>query len=249
MPSWNSPFVQFGVGAFETLRCERGFFPLEKWHRRRLGRALKAWGLPEKHLDAAWNALLERGQALKEHPYRRVKLLVGLGEKDELLYHVFDVSFEPNSIQRTLKVENQLIFLPQRFKTSSYEEHYWARRRASADGVSDVLYISDHGEMLEASTSCLLLWNGSQFLIRDGGPVLESSSLTSLRERYPEAFEVISDFQLDLTQNFPLIMMSALNGMASVGALVENGETRDLLPIDGDLLSSWNHRLFSSSKP
>lgn len=246
--NWQSPFVQFGVGAFETLRCEEGHFPLAKWHLRRITRALDAWGLPQDHLKAPWENLLRRGQELNNFPFRRMKLLIGLDENDELVHHIFDFEFEPNPASRILKTEDQQIFLPQPFKTSSYEEHYWARRRASAEGVQDVLYLDDNHQMLEASTSCLLLWDGSRFLVRDGGPVLASSSLESLMERFPESFCKVQDFGLKLTHQYPLLMMSALNGMAHIGALLESGTQRQLLPLTNTFLEEWNNRLFQTGE-
>ena len=248
LPGWDSPLVQFGVGAFETLRCESGNFPLLRWHRDRISRALEIWGVAPEKLEAPWQSLLERGRALEDVSHRRVKLLIGLTETDELVHHVFDFSFAPNSQSRTLRLESQRIFLPQSFKTTSYEEHYWARRKAAREGVSDVLYVDEKREMLEASTSCLLIWDGSHFLVRDKGPVLASTSLASLRSRYPEDFKPISAFPLSLTERFPLLMMSALNGMAHVGRLVDGQDSHELKPIDEGLLEDWNRRLFAHSE-
>ena len=51
--NWHLPLVQYGLGAFETMRMVEGRVPLLEFHFERLSKAFEYWSVEEPDLDRA----------------------------------------------------------------------------------------------------------------------------------------------------------------------------------------------------
>jgi hypothetical protein len=260
---WDQPFIQYGIGAFETLRCIKGEFPLQTYHRRRLLKALEAWDVPPEKLDASWAELLHRGRSCTGEG--RFKLLVGLDQHGGLVSHIYQFDYTAITAPRRLCLGPQVILAPQYFKSSSYEAHYWAKQHAAKLGFDDVLYVDAQHQPLECSTSAILEYRDDVFWA-PSGPLLASVSVNSLVERFPNHFKRSPKL---VGGNWPQrqwVTCNALHGLMAVesiweGTLFHNHRSSSgscefldsasqacpLVP--SEVLRYWNQQLFSIPAP
>ena len=241
---WDQPFIQYGVGAFETLRCRAGEFPLAIAHQRRLLKALEHWKLEPRLLDEAWDELLQKGRESRSD--QRFKLLLGLGENGELIHHIYQFDYQALPEKRRLCLAQQVMHRAQPYKSSSYEAHYWARQEALRAGFDDVLYIDALGCPLECSTSAILEFREG-FFFAPQGPVLASVSVAHLLEHYPAVFKRLPSLEPGLWQQRKWVTCNALHGLRAVESIQVNSLETNCPMVEADVLQFWNQQLFSST--
>ena len=247
---WDQPFIQFGVGAFETLRCRDGKFPLAEAHRCRLQKALAHWRCEPSLLDAPWAEFIQKGKASRGE--QRFKILVGLDERGGIIHHIYQFDYQALPAKRQLCLAPAWNVLPQPYKSSSYAGHYLARQEALRVGVDDVLYVDPAGRPLECSTSAIMEYREGIFWIPQG-PVLESVSVGVLVENYPENFKRSPALEPGHWQDRHWVTCNALHGLRVVERIfTTSSSSQDFASaetcplIDATLVDSWNQKLFSS---
>lgn len=252
--SWNSSLVQFGVGAFETMRLVEGNIPLLPWHQQRLKRFALDWELDTTKLDGIWEQALEHWDTLPKNVVWRVKLLIGLDENQQLTHHVFEFEHQDKKAPRRLMAMASP-FSPNKprdpYKSSSYQLHISAKRRAMKAGFDDALYWAEDGSWLETSTAALMLFDGKHWRAAENGAFLQSVFKTSCFERFPEDTLAQEQLNAEDLKEGPLFMCNALNGLMPIASVhFEDGREliTEQLP-DRDFTQEWNQKFFSPSRP
>jgi 4-amino-4-deoxychorismate lyase len=245
--SWQEPFVQFGVGAFETMRYQNGNISLEAFHKRRLAKAIRHWSLKPHAIEVPWGMLHEQLKALDSRNVYRVKLLIGLGENNQLCAHVFHKPHQDNTAPRRLirhrPHSNQL----SPYKSSSYEQHFLARREAIRLGWDDAIYITEKGSLLETSTAAMFIKSDDDLFCVRQGDFLDSVLKNALLERFTNQVKVCRDIHLSQIHSNGLLMGNALQGLIAVDSVSEDPKTRTEytpLGIEQKWIDHWNQRLF-----
>lgn len=245
--SWQYPFVQFGVGAFETMRYQNGRIALESYHKNRLTRALRHWNLDPHLIEAPWQMLHEKLVAIKSKKIHRIKLLIGLNDKDELCAHVFDQPHQDKTLRRKLMLYSPHSNQRNVYKSSSYEQHFLAHRDAVRQGWDDAIYITQDGHLLETSTAALFIKGAHGLLCVEQGHFLDSVVKTALLERFPDEVKTCKKIHIDQIQSSCLLMGNALQGLMAVASVSEVSRARkDHIPleVEQEYLDIWNQRLF-----
>jgi branched-subunit amino acid aminotransferase/4-amino-4-deoxychorismate lyase len=248
-PQWNDLLVQYGIGAFETMRYAQGKIPLLTWHRQRSRHALRRWGLPENALDDTWNGLESQVQKVDSHaPLLRIKLLFGLGAQQQLIHHLTTCPFEVNETPRRLLIQPQVSYREQLYKSCQYEDHYFNFKLAKELGHDDVIYQNERGEALECSTAALLFSQGDR-LCAIRGPTLASSSIQSLLDRYPQDMIIHAPINVEhLPSKTMWFACNALHGIVPISRMEDSSDQHRELPIaPTEMTERWNKRLFAHS--
>ena len=247
-PQWNDVLVQFGIGAFETMRWSHGRIPLMPWHRQRLQRALLRWGQPENALDDIWDQVETQAALIQpNHSFLRVKLLIGLNGQEELIHHLYAVPFEVNNAPRRLFYCQQVTYREQRYKSTQYEDHYLNLKRAQSLGYDDVIYLDAQENVLESRTAAILFSKGDQ-LCAVRGPTLASSSVQSLLDRYPKDMITCPPIKVtDRPTDTHWFTCNALQGISPIASMeTSSRQTIEFPRPPENMLKLWNHRLFPS---
>lgn len=171
--------LQYGIGAFETLRVIGGEPEYLGWHLERLMSALKVIGLGNQSLEACRREILHHIQ-VKGIRRGVVKLVVNdLGRfvtDREIPYGAADyrdgfrLTFSevevPGQSRYTIKSTNYLVPLLE-----------W--QRAKASGFDDALFVNGRGEIVETTRSNLFLLEKGQLTT----PPLSSGCLSGIMRR------------------------------------------------------------------
>lgn len=239
--SWVSPLLQFGLGAFESMRYENGKVALWKLHAERLTQALKKWGLSENLILEGEKKIAE----LKPEKSLRLKLFYGLSENADLHIHLYQTDLQINSTPRRLMLfEGVRHVLP--YKSSSYDFHYLNRQQALSEDYDDVVYTLDQKTLSECSTASLILVKNNSGIIStvDVLPSTSAKRLMSLDENFWSSGEIrISE----LNQNSELWMSNAVQGLVPIAEI--KNQQGDILyqqnKYSDSMLKDWNQRLFT----
>jgi branched-subunit amino acid aminotransferase/4-amino-4-deoxychorismate lyase len=240
--SWDDPLVQYGWGAFETMRSFDGQIPLLKWHKHRLEKALIHWGESESLLKPIFEHLYQRLQTDLSQGSYRLKLIIGMGNKG-IIFHVYHWPYQKNAPVKSLLLKEQTIFKPQNYKSTCYVEHLINFKLAKAKGFDDAVYCDHQHNLLECSTSALLSYENGVFY-GFNGPVLDSTSLASLVDRFPEKFHLRATKDLISLSQYPLLCINALHGISKINSIHHEGHITRFPLTPEPLISEWNRRLF-----
>jgi branched-subunit amino acid aminotransferase/4-amino-4-deoxychorismate lyase len=252
--SWESPFVQFGVGAFETMRCHRGTVPLLGLHRQRLHLALSAWELKPLVLEEAWADLLITLSQLDEDSTFRVKLLIGLDQHHNIQHQIFTQPHQDNPKPRRLLLSSSTSCYESLYKSSSYEQHFLARHKAHSLGFDDGIYQALSGELLESSTAALFLWNEEKLLCVKSGNFLRSVLKTHLLNNFSDHVQTIPHIEMNSLKEHALLLGNALQGFMPVDSISGTSDDSESFciknkPVDPEWIRAWNDQLFSTPTP
>lgn len=257
-PNWNDPLVQYGIGAFETMRAVHGTIPLWPWHRQRLERALEYWNqartpmekpleLVDKELQKPLEFVEKKLQNLleqqQEQPTSKIKLLLGLGEKG-WIHHFYNEAFEPELKAKKLLICESLKPTAQSFKSCNYAEHWLAFKKAQSQACDDVIYLSSERTLLECSTACLISEQSPERFSIVKNDTLASVSAQCLVERFPDHFNFCPELSLKEALQKPLFTCNALRGLQPVAQIRAEAGKQHELPCFEKTAQFWNEQLF-----
>lgn len=220
-----SPWLQYGEGAFETLRVEEGQIPLLRHHRHRLSAALLAWGLDANALDGVWAEVEDVGSHLPG--IHRLKLMVGRGADGRLLYHIVHGELKASATVQRATVETIAAGGMHHFKSTCYAPFIQAHRRALSKDASEALLLHPRGWALEFATSALIHGDGARcFGVH--GPRLDSVAERVLFSK-TGWFRVPPPRPEELPSRW-VLACNALRGLRPVKQLILSDQTRVDLP-------------------
>jgi branched-subunit amino acid aminotransferase/4-amino-4-deoxychorismate lyase len=235
----NSLLVQYGLGAFETMRCVASKIPLQHFHLERILKAASVWGIEKNTVEQ------EFLKHFKELPTElsRIKVLIGLNDENTLVSHRYTVPLIENLDPKNLVMKKTNNREAEYFKSCNYAFHYFERKKAIEAGYDDVCY-QQEGRLIECSTSAIILINEGSGMIANGENLSSVSvaKLMSLKGDYWSKGPVVID---GLQQSGQLCVANALHGLTAIRTIKD--ETGNLLyenktPKD---ISHWNELLFS----
>lgn len=246
-PGWHDEGLQYGIGAFESMRADAQGIPLWRSHRERLGRALEAWGLGKEYLE-----VLDESLSRQTWPEGgvRVKLIVSLTRRGPVHHLRQEALPELGSPLRPLRLLLETCDAAEAmtYKSCSYERHWLAWRRAQRAGCDDTLYVmNDH--LLECSRAAVG-WLENDVGILSEGPCLDSVCARRLIELDGRTWRRgVVDIKRLSSGSGRLVCLNAVRGLMPVGEVVDV-EGRKWLPNQpaGVETASWNERLFTRRK-
>lgn len=238
-PGWETPLVQFGLGAFESMRVQDGRVPLWPYHKERLMRALHTWGVKESFpadIEEELQTFLTRGEL-------RLKLLMGIGEDDRLIWHWY--AHELELLEKPLR----LLLLEtcansQKFKSCNYADHFLARQRARGAGFGDALYVDENEILLECSSGAVFVMDAHNGNCAETG-MLQSVVREKLLQEHPDYWQVKKSSLSELRKNDYLVYGNAVQGLVGIEKVIDSTEKcRYERKTDWSFLESWNKWLF-----
>lgn len=216
-PHWNDNFIQFGLGAFETMRCIDGQVPLIEFHLERLSRALKAFDCSSFNLDPSWNQQLltipTKGQF-------RVKWFLGLDQnrriKDHLYIQPYKAAFETLTCLALPAPFNQA----QIYKSSSYDQHWLAHQKATRHQCDDAIYLLPDSQIVECSRASVLLTDPKNGFYAKG-PNLQSVSVAALKSQNSDFWSGKNLYLNQIKKEEQLWCSNALHGVRAIRSIVD----------------------------
>ncbi len=241
----NSPFLHYGVGAFETMRAIAGRLPLWDYHRQRLTRALEAWGCGAGLLDDLERALRP---AATSAPLEKVKVIVGLMETGHAAFRIFREAYVPPPRSMRLLALREDHPMAAGWKSCNRERHFFAKRRAQASGCDDVLYLTRRKNLLETSAAAIHVLSADH-AASASGPILDSISRRRLLE-HPSGFFAGARISLDdIRAARPLLLTNALRGIFHASEIVWGDGAVSRLPAPAaELVERFETYLFGTKK-
>ena len=238
-PNWESLLVQYGLGAFETMRCVDGKIALLPYHIERISRVAFDWGIEKSEIEKAFT------KALVNLPLElsRVKLLLGLNEGNELLSHLYVYPLKIETKGRKLLLRKCQNKKSENYKSCNYASHYLEKKKANISGYDDVCYEYD-GQLLECSSSALVFLNKTEGIVAEGEN-LRSVSVSKLLDK-KNSFWKKGKISLDtLMTSGALCVSNALHGLVPVESIHDErgeGVYESTCSID---LKKWNNFIFN----
>lgn len=239
--TWDSLAVQYGIGAFETMRMENGRIALWDYHYQRLKRAISSWGLSEEELKVAISGL----ESVQEKNCR-LKLFIGLHSERKLISHIYLSSLELRDSSKRLLLQTNRRALEQVYKTSQYSDHYFSYTKARSQQCDDVLYESINGHLLECSRAAILVLSEDRGYLSQG-PILKSVTRQKLFDEKGNFWKLKERILLDeLGDTEFLCTGNAVEGLRAVNEVIdEKGRCRYKKKVPNTLIDKWNQFLFS----
>lgn len=184
----DSPWVQHGVGVFETILWTDGHLCLLKDHLQRAATGLAYLGLsmPSDPVKEITHQVLVKNGL--NGTTARVKLLyIRLNESTTA---ALAVTAQPYRIPDLRPVKLITYPYPQishlaRFKTISFLHYRLAKTFATSLHAQDAVLLDEKGCIAETSTAALLFRQGRDFFTPDSANRLESIALNAVMQVYP----------------------------------------------------------------
>jgi branched-subunit amino acid aminotransferase/4-amino-4-deoxychorismate lyase len=239
-PHWNDHFVQFGLGAFETMRCIKGEVPLIELHLKRLHLALKAFGNTTFNLESAWEQQL---LSIPKTGQFRLKWFLGLDQHQQIREHLYQYPYQSNTKPLKCLALPAPFATKQFYKSSSYDLHWLAHRKATQHQCDDAIYLLPDSQLVECSRAAILLSHSEKGLCADG-PNLNSVSTMALQKCAPNFWSQKKIYLNQIANTEQLWGCNALHGLRPIHTIIDL-QGRELYHCK-DLSSAqeWNERLF-----
>jgi len=217
---WDSALVQYGVGAFETMLSNNANIHLLPYHLERIKRFGIEWGVDSKQIE---DKFTEQLVDLPKGKYR-VKVLIGLNNKEEVIAHRYTYPFQEKKAAKKLLLIKTFGRQTELYKSCNYAFHYKARKKAFEDGFDDICYEQD-GVLLECSTSTILCLKQDEGIVALENNLQSVSAAKLLSHR--EGFWKKGIIKLEYVDRLgSLFTSSALHGCVPVNSIVnEDGKT------------------------
>jgi len=218
---WEQPFVQFGLGAFETMHAFDGKIPLIDFHLTRLNNALTSWQCSNFDLKKEWNLVK------KDIPHEgqfRIKWLLGLDENNNILHHLYQFPYQKALTPLKLLARPCFQLNPQPFKSTAYAEHWLELKHATQQGFDDVIYLDAENNLIECSKATLLSTHHDHGILASGAN-LNSVSAQALKSIQPNYWKKEPIALKNLSVSSQLWACNALHGMMPIHSIHnESGE-------------------------
>ena len=215
-----------GDGAFESLRTYNSQpFAVER-HLRRLQQAAKSMEIQCPDLERIRTGV---NQVIAENPhlpFGRLRITL-LSDAQLIITHsIFNVDDRPLKLttSHSIQFSTRLI---SGLKTISYAENSIALRRAQFDGFDDLLFVNEHGHVVESALANVIWFDGKTWWT----PNLASGCLPGVtRDLLVENFDVREG---DITPE----------SLLHVAAIALTSSVREIVPIE-----RYESKLFEPSK-
>lgn len=237
---WNMPLVQYGLGAFETMRCIQGKIPLLNEHFQRLKRALEHWDTNPDQLQDLWAKHRDQLPQKGEH---RLKWLISLKQNGGLIDHLYIFDYQPSPNPLSLCIGDCLFTHLQTYKSCNYAEHYLQNKKATQLGCDDMLYLTKDQGIVESSRAAILCIQDEQGIVCSG-PRLESVSARYLLKNHSTFWKEAQITLDDLKESSQLYACNALHGLMPIQSIhTQQGQRVYHNPNPGPP-KGWNEKLF-----
>lgn len=204
--------MQYGIGAFETMRLEDGRVALKEYHLRRLLKFGEKWNVDESILKEAFEACLEK----KTKTRARLKVWIGLHHDKSIKTHLYELPLEAKPILNKVLCIEVSFNKEQAYKSCNYEDHFFALQQAKQKGYDNVCY-KMNGKLLEFATGSVLLKSGQKGILSEG-PALDSVSARKLSSHESWSYGTVSLNQL---KDADFMMSNAVFGIMPVKELYD----------------------------
>lgn len=239
-PQWGDPFVQFGMGAFETMRCIDGQIPLIEFHLERLSQALQIWNCTDFDLKQAWNFYQK---TLPESDQFRVKWLLGLNLNHQISDHLFREPYRMPAKKLTCLALPAPYSTHQRYKSNSYDQHWLANRKATQHKCDDAIYLLPDSRIVECSRASVLITD-SQKGYSAKGPNLNSVSVAALKKFNLEFWSERKIYLNQIASSEQLWACNALHGIRPISSVIDL-EGKEIYRSNCEQeAKAWNEALF-----
>lgn len=237
---WDSLLVQYGIGAFETMRCMNGNIPLLPYHLKRITSVADDWGIANKEVEEKFYETLNS----LPNELSRVKILLALNEENVLFSHRYLYPLVSDRKPRKLLLKKVDNLQKQNYKSCNYAFHFLEKKQAILKGYDDVCY-EYHGCLHECSSSALLLSNGTLGIVAKGKNLQSVSAAKLLNDNNGYWIKDKISLEKINERDFSLFVSNAVQGIVPVKSLYnENGEIVYESTSD-ETLNHWNEVLFN----
>ena len=215
-----------GDGAFESLRTyDSKPFALQR-HLDRLSLTAKEMAITMPDLDlirAGVMAVIRENQTL---PFGRLRITL-LSDGNLVITHV-PLNLDGKSLKLTISDSIQVSSrVSAGLKTISYAENSIALRRAQRDGFDDVIFVNEHGLIVETALANLIWFDGQNWAT----PALASGCLPGITRNL-----LVENFAVREGEITPA-------GLMEVQALAITSSVREIVPVE-----KCQSKLFAPSK-
>jgi len=214
-PKWDMPLLQFGIGAFETMRCIEGKIPLLEFHLSRLEKALEHWAIEKIGLASLW---AQRHVQLQCDHELRVKWLIGLDHQFQLIDHLYQVPISHITKPLHLLIETVAHSISMDYKSCNYVQHWCAHRKACQQGYDDMLYVTPEMKILECSRYAMT-WIDVENGIFAKGENLNSVSSSAFIKKRSDFWKKGELYLNSLPKSGRLYACNALHGLVPIDSV------------------------------
>ena len=216
-----------GDGAFESLRTyDSKPFALQR-HLERLAQTAKSMEISLPELDLIRTGVRSVIQENQVSPFGRLRITL-VSDGNLVITHV-PFNLEAKGLKLTTSHSIQFSSrLSAGLKTISYAENSMALRRAQRDGFDDVVFVNEHGQIVETALANIIWFDGKDW----STPSLASGCLPGVTRSL-----LIENFGVREAEMTP-------SGLIEVQALAITSSVREIVPVE-----KYESKLFALSKP